>query len=593
MIGLKAFLRLFIGYSRVGVLGDCFGNWDAMIFSRKKHGFLCAFSGSLFATLAAVTTCATVFSASPASAQSFNPRDLTGLLGDAPIDPALLEGVGQVNVTRAYIPDAIDLSPMMPPPLLQTYGSCVSYAIGYAMRGYYAALENNVEPGNRTFTPSPAFLHSQIRNRKEACETAGSHALLAMAYFKGNGSPDQDDIPDAAMCSERVETATMAPDRFRIRDFLFVFDKGRQRRNATDRDLDAIKQQLAAGNPVATGFLMVGVVPSSQTPDGVTLQYLKSGEIYQGSLGRHSGAAGGHQMVFVGYDERRQAFLVQNSWGPYWSGDGYGWISYEATKADMHNASIMRTSIVPPRPVPGLTRTDRDNEVAFAGDSCSSLYVSEDTPDGMPLLAGFVSTQEALRKLEAEFPPEQLQKIDVRPWPVCEALKTLARPLAEPSRPRIRLLGGSADLRYGDSLAFEVTAPDFASFLYIVYLQADGTVVNLLPRRGPVHQQVQFGDRFVYGDGRQGRQKFTVQPPAGSEAIIVIAAHSPVIQLEELENGGSGQFSMPVSAEGGAGTADDRYFLTALRAGMADRPDEMSLPREISAAVLHLTIREE
>ena len=216
-----------------------------MIFSRKKHGFLCAFSGSLFATLAAVTTCATVFSASPASAQSFNPRDLTGLLGDAPIDPALLEGVGQVNVTRAYIPDAIDLSPMMPPPLLQTYGSCVSYAIGYAMRGYYAALENNVEPGNRTFTPSPAFLHSQIRNRQEACETAGSHALLAMAYFKGNGSPDQDDIPDAAMCSERVETATMAPDRFRIRDFLFVFDKGRQRRNATDRDLDAIKQQLS------------------------------------------------------------------------------------------------------------------------------------------------------------------------------------------------------------------------------------------------------------------------------------------------------------------------------------------------------------
>jgi hypothetical protein len=108
-----------------------------------------------------------------------------------------------------------------------------------------------------------------------------------------------------------------------------------------------------------------------------------------------------------------------------------------------------------------------------------------------------------------------------------------------------------------------------------------------------VRQQVQFGDRFVFGDGRQGRQKFTVQPPAGSEAIIVIAARSPIIQLEELENGGSGQFSMPVSAESAAATADDRYFLTALRAGLADRPDELSLPREISAAVLHLTIREE
>ncbi|MCK7612551.1 DUF4384 domain-containing protein [Roseibium sediminicola] len=562
-----------------------------MGFPLWRSGAARPISARLAGTLTAFALLCLASSGDRAFAQSFDPQALTGLHGDAAIDPALLQGVGRAEVSRAYIPDAIDLSPSMPPPLLQIHGSCVSYAIGYAIRGYYAALENNVAPGSRAFTPSPAFLHSQIRDKDAACENAGSHAYYALSYFKGRGAPDLDAIPDSAMCSERVERPASPPDRFKIRDFEFIYAAARDKRPVSNRDLDAIKQQLAAGHPVAAGYRMVKVAPSSRMPEGVTLQYLKAGEIYQGSLARNDGWDTGHQMVLVGYDERRQAFLVQNSWGPYWSGDGFGWISYDATRADLRNASVMRTAKAPPRPVPGITRLDHGNQIALKGDSCSSLYVTEEPPNGMPLLGGFVSTQSSLAKLRDEFPPEQVQKIAVRPWPVCEVLKTLARPLTEPSRPSIRLLGGSADLAYGDSLAFEVTAPDFASFLYIVYLQADGTVVNLLPRRGPVRRQVPFGESFRFGDGRGGRQTFTVSPPAGAEAIVVIAAHSPIAQLEELENTGNGQFTMPVSADGGTGVANDRYFLTALRAGLAERPEETRLPREISAAVLHLTIR--
>jgi len=564
-----------------------------MNFSRSNSGCRFVRFACLAGGLAALAALCLVAPSKRAIAQSFDPGSLTGLHGDAAIDPALLETVGRTEVTRAYIPDAIDLSPLMPPPLLQIHGSCVSYAIGYAIRGYYAALENGVSPGSRAFTPSPAFLHSQIRDKEAVCENAGSHAFYALSYLKGRGAPDLDAIPDSAMCTERVERPSSPPDRFRIRDFEFIYAAARDKRSVSRRDLDAIKQQLAAGHPVAAGYRTVKVVPSSRTPDGVTLQYLQAGKIYRGSLDRHAGWGTGHQMVLVGYDERRQAFLVQNSWGPYWAGDGYGWISYDATRSDLRNASVMRTAVAPPRPVPGITRQDRGNQVALKGDTCSSLYVTEEPPNGMPLLGGFVSSQESLAKLRSEFPPEQIRKVAVRPWPVCEVLKTLDRPLTEPSRPSIRLLGGYADLAYGDSLAFEVTAPDFASFLYIIYLQADGTVVNLLPRRGPVRRQVGFGESFIYGDGRQGRQRYTVQPPAGSEAIVVIAAHSPIAQLDELEGENGGQFSMPVSAQGGASIADDRFFLTALRAGLAERPDETRLPREITAAVLHLTIREE
>jgi len=527
----------------------------------------------------------------PAGAQAFDPRSLTGLGGDEPIDPGLVQGMRSLDVTRAYIPDAIDLSPLMPPPAMQRYGSCVSYAIGYGLRGYYAALENGVTPGEENFTPSPAFIHSQIRNEAAPCDNSGSNAYLAMAYLSGNGAPDRNAIPDSAMCTDTVEHATTAPRKFRIRGFDFIFVKGKRRNHATDRDLDAIKQQLAAGNPVATGFRTYRVRPSEEQPDGSTLQYLKAGEIYQGSRGPNSGPYGGHQMVLVGYDERRQAFLVQNSWGPYWSGDGYGWIGYAAAKADLHNASVMRTNIVPPRPVPGISRRDSGHEVAFEDDACSHLYVVDELSGLGPVLNGFVSSRDALQQLSQDYAPEQIRDVAVRPWPVCEVLKTLDGPLSEPSRPEIRMLGGETTLSYGDSLAFQVRAPDFASFLYIVYLQADGSVVNLLPKRGPIRQQAGFGERYVYGDGRNGRQKFTVQPPSGAEAIVVIASRSPIAQLEELEEEGGGQFIMPASAESGGSIADDRYFLTALRAGMAEQPDETRLGREISADVLHLTIR--
>lgn len=539
-------------------------------------------------SVAALFTSVLLLASGTTHSQTFDPKSLTGLYGAEPIDPSLVTNTRKLTVTRAYIPDAIDLSPLMPPPVQQQGGSCVAYSIAYAIRGYYAALENGASPGERNFTPSPAFVHSRIRNRKtaEACENTGSHALHALSYFTSNGAPDRATIPDAEMCSEQVEYSAAAPDRFRIQGFQFIHLIERDRSRASNRDLDAIKQQLAAGHPVAVGFQLPGPAGASSR-DGALLQYLRAGEIYHGSAGPSGPYVGGHQMVFVGYDERRQAFLVQNSWGPLWAGNGFGWISYAAAKADMDNASVMRTNIVPPKPVPGMNQVDH-TVVEGEGGNCSNLYVTGQTSERLPLLAGFVGSRDDLGRLAAKYSDRQLRDVSLRPWPVCEALKTLERPLAEPSRPDIRMLGGSSDLIYGDSLAFQVRAPDFDSFLYIVYLQADGSVYNLLPRLGSIRRQVGFGEAFVFGDGRDGRRKFTVQPPSGAEAIIVIAARSPIQQLEDLERDG-GQFVLPISS-GASPAFDDRDFLTALRAGMADRPDAASLGREISAAVQYLTI---
>ena len=180
----------------------------------------------------------------------------------------------------------------------------------------------------------------------------------------------------------------------------------------------------------------------------------------------------------------------------------------------------------------------------------------------------------------------------VRPWPVCEALLTLDGPLAASSRPTISVDGGSDKVKFGDVLGFSVTTPDFPSFLYVVYLQADGTVVNLVPRRGPIRRQ--FGPRTVlkFGDGKEGRQKFRVGAPAGAETIVAIAARSPLAQLEALETGGNGQFRMQVSQHDAPGenSAQDRLYLSFLRATLSERPDQQQSAREVAAEVLHVTV---
>ena len=40
-------------------------------------------------------------------------------------------------------------------------------------------------------------------------------------------------------------------------------------------------------------------------------------------------------MVVVGYDDAKQAFRIQNSWGRSWGDGGYGWFSYEFWKRNV------------------------------------------------------------------------------------------------------------------------------------------------------------------------------------------------------------------------------------------------------------------
>jgi hypothetical protein len=526
---------------------------------------------------------------SPAGAETADPDRWDGLFGATPPDPALAAKFPRVQLKRAYIPSAIDLTPRMPPPVQQEKGSCVAHAMGYAVRGYYAAIEHSSTPGDPKNTPSPAYIHTQVAGWEydkprtpsvELCEKSGSNALLTMLYLMDNGSMTNQDVPISKICAPDVTSTQVGKNEFSIKGGDILFPLG-ENEPFTDTDIDKMKQLLAAGNPIVIGMNMYKAKADSEA---ALLQFLGKDDVYRGSLGENFGKMNtGHELAIVGYDDGRQAFRVQNSWGTDWADGGYGWVAYGALKADINEAAVIDAGITPPRPEPVQPKRDTPS-VTKAGD-CGQVFKVGSTYDG------FVESEEKLAELKKEFPDASMDHVAVRPWPVCEALLTLDQPLGVSSRPRITLDSGSDKVKFGDLVGFSVTSPNFPSFLYVVYLQADGQVVNLVPRRGPLRKQLPPGTVLKFGDGKEGRQRFRAAAPAGPEAIVAIASRSPLGQIEALETSGTGQFRLSAGdRKKGEADPQDRLYLSQLRAALAENPDPAQTAREVTADVVHLTV---
>lgn len=193
------------------------------------------------------------------------------------------------------------------------------------------------------------------------------------------------------------------------------------------------------------------------------------------------------------------------------------------------------------------------------------------TQGGRNILSGFVSSTadlELVRRVASNVAGTSLGNIIVAPWPQCEALQTLEKPLAEGDRPKIVI--NSDKLRGGDTLRIEIQSPSQISYLYIAYIQADGSVVNLAQPKGLVPQPTLPRSTLIFGDGVAGRAKFTVTPPFGQELIIALASRSPLFDGE-----------LPAQQT-------EREFLSALRRALLYKASPDMPDRELSAAITTL-----
>ena len=128
----------------------------------------------------------------------------------------------------------------------------------------------------------------------------------------------------------------------------------------------------------------------------------------------------------------------------------------------------------------------------------------------------------------------------------------------------------TTELHDGDPLKIQVRSPGQISFLYVSYIQADGSVVHLVQPNGLVPQPTLPGQTLVFGSGEEGKPKFTISPPFGREMIVAIASRSPLFDHELPQH------------------ETERDYLSELRRALIYKPVPDMPDRELAATITTL-----
>ena len=242
------------------------------------------------------------------------------------------QGFLRVGPSRGFmLPLAADLSAYFPPPRNQgDQNSCVGWSVGYALRGYYA---NRVAGHTGSQSPvllSPSFVYNLIADPGE-CDT-GSNISDALDLLRDVGTVPLTRFPYRdSDCNRRPgPDVKREASSWRIRGWHTVDLTGPA----------AVKEQIAKGDPVVIGMYVTDAF-TGLTGDTVFRDTRKDGD--------------GHAMVVVGYDDRKRAFRLMNSWGPEWGRGGFGWVSYDSFAARVDEAYVATVADLPPLPANGVT----------------------------------------------------------------------------------------------------------------------------------------------------------------------------------------------------------------------------------------------
>lgn len=445
-------------------------------------------------------------------------RHATGFVRD---DPARYQATTAVPKFRAFYPAQWDLSADLPPPGNQgKQGSCVAWAVGYAARTYYLKHNYSADVTAATNILSPAYIFNSLRTTRGDC-SEGTSIADALKLLKSSGGVPLEALPyDPTQCFALPSPEALAQysSRFRILGY----------KRVEGQNEDDVKGQLYSGNPVIFGINL----PSEF--DGY-----RSGVIDSTTGG---GPDNGHAMVIVGYDDARQAYRFVNSWGTRWGEHGFGWLSYRAAAALWLEGYVMEVAppptppASPPEPVPPQPVPEPIPAVAPKLDltaACSRLSATAVQSDrGFTFkLAGFVGQAEDLERIrqgalhQAGVSSVDTEDVLLRPWPQCEALLTLDAALRNGHGILLTQTPDQHRLIKGEHMVFEVTSPDYPSYLYVAYVQADGTAANLLRPTGSGPTAPNTTIRL--GEGPHSVH-FRVGPPYGHEMVVALASDQPL-----------------------------------------------------------------
>ncbi|MBK8520755.1 MAG: C39 family peptidase [Chitinophagaceae bacterium] len=234
---------------------------------------------------------------------------------------SVYEGLADDN-TKNPLPEMVSLLKFAPDRQNQgKQGSCVAWSSTYAARTIVEAASKNISGNSTAF--SPAFVYNQIG--LEGCQ--GAYIQNAMEFMSTRGVVPYNDFPyDDQDCSRQANSTLYNKA---AQNKLHGFTRLTDGESTQGINVRAVKEHLAKDAPVVIG-MMVG------------------GSFMQGMMGKEMWAPtnedrsqtgfGGHAMCVIGYDDRKQAFQIMNSWGPEWGVNGVGWVRYADFKEFVREA---------------------------------------------------------------------------------------------------------------------------------------------------------------------------------------------------------------------------------------------------------------
>lgn len=195
-------------------------------------------------------------------------------------------------------------------------GSCVSWGVGYAGRSITWHQQYGGTYADNLNIFSPEFIYNQIKASADC--NSGSYVTRGLDLIQSKGV-----CLWATMPYTDVNCSTM-PNSDQLAEAANYKISSYARVNLTVND---IKTQLAAGKavvvagPVNKAYMYLG--------NNVVLNNFKRPSL------------GGHCYCVVGYDDAKNAFKFQNSWGTNWGSQGFGWINYNYITSWWQEAYVM------------------------------------------------------------------------------------------------------------------------------------------------------------------------------------------------------------------------------------------------------------
>jgi len=485
------------------------------------------------------------------------------MTGAEPISHDDYNRLPKLGKFRAWLPKKVDLSAIFPLPGNQGgQPNCVAWATTYAARSFLNGKNLGHQPVVPAEQLSPAYVYNRLRPPGSACSST-IRIVDALNLLQTEGVVSLADFPD-----DMRNCPMPAPRSLQEKASAFKLASWR----AIDREipgdwqtpvvLDDIKGALARQEPVV--FAM---------PIAKDWFALRGDAVYAHARPE---TANFHAMALVGYDEDKQAFRVINSWGQNWGDHGYAWIGYDTFKLLVAEAYAMEAPSGP-APAASVATAQQRFDALAAKLPCGAITVSR--PGGRLTVSGFGGGQDSVTELKyaaLALDPRVDWKVSVNAWPQCEAQLTLAGALATgvgqmalsmQSDTGQRIAGEPIQLHAGDKFGIVAEIMPVRPYLSVVYLQADGSAVELYrgaPAPGPDRRRI-----VNIGAGGTKEVRFQVGPPYGNESVIAIASAQPLFG-PELED-----------------YATERQFLTGLRAKLASAPKG-----SVSAMVMRIRSKE-